>query len=269
MRRRRSIFRSMRHRKCVPRDAAQDAVYQGHPSHFSGGRNGSRGYQAFFSGRLRQGLAPQRVGCRRRAVRRRRQGGHDCQGQLTKLSAAERAPTNDVASAARTARAPTSTSTSDLGQIKINPGGEMCARDADLKGQTLNLYVKDITVKGITADRQQGCPDRPQQSRQQRPHHFKGERPRPCTTRRMRWQPIQPCPIPTSGKDCSSARAACCGCSAIPERLLPVRRDRRGGKVSWTYLSQPAGDPCRFGPNFGAGSPVTNEGCSYGRAAGP
>src|SRR5262249_21265549 len=33
-----------------------------------------------------------------------------------------------------------------LNRIKITQGGELCVRDADLKGRTVRLYVRDITV---------------------------------------------------------------------------------------------------------------------------
>ena len=72
----------------------------------------------------------------------------------------------------------------------------------------------------------------------------------------------QPCPDPNFKKGlqlCKDGVLQLFGSTgAAPENSQRAG----GGKVSWTYLSQPAGDPCRFGPNSGAGSPVTNEDCS-------
>ena len=91
---------------------------------------------------------------------------------------------------------------------------------------------------------------------------FQGERPKTAhDAANDDASPIQPLPIPPSRKACSSAGGALrlFGNTGAPA-AGSKREAARQGKLDLS--SKPAGDPCRFGPKSGAGSPVTNESCS-------
>jgi hypothetical protein len=193
----------------------------------------------------------------------------DCQGQLTKLSECTPNPQGEVVVGGNGCK---STSvyidqSLDLGRLTIDTGGELCVRDADManvQGRSLRLRVSDITVKGAL---QIGSKDAPI-GRGNPANHvyigFRGEAPATAhDAAHASMQADQPCPDPDFRKGLQL-------CQGGVLRLFGDRgaaaadseRHDSAGKVSWSYLSQPAGDPCRFGPDSGAGSPVTNEGCS-------
>jgi hypothetical protein len=189
----------------------------------------------------------------------------DCQGTLTKLSECRRdADSNVVVGSDDKCRSVyIDDSLDNYGRITVDANGAMCVRDRDLKGQTVHLYVQDILVKG-QGRLQIGSKDAPIGSNNRANNvriMFKGEAPNaPHDAHSM--NDDQPCPDPNFKKGlqlCKDGVLQLFGSTgAAPENSQRAG----GGKVSWTYLSQPAGDPCRFGPNSGAGSPVTNEGCS-------
>ena len=152
----------------------------------------------------------------------------------------------------------------NYGRITVDTNGAMCVRDRDLKGQTVHLYVQDILVKG-QGRLQIGSKDAPIGSSNRANNvriMFKGEAPKTPHDASHSMNDDQPCPDPNFKKGlqlCKDGVLQLFGSTgAVPENSQRAG----GGKVSWTYLSQPAGDPCRYGPNSGAGSPVTNEGCS-------
>jgi hypothetical protein len=189
----------------------------------------------------------------------------DCQGTLTKLSACPRDDQNNVVISTANPNCRSvyiDKPENDYGRITIEAGGEMCVRDADLNGQTILLYVKDILVKGAL---QVGSKEAPI-GRSNRANNvrisFNGEAPKTAHDAAHSMKDDQPCPDPGFQKGlqlCQGGVLRLFGDTGTP----PADSERQGaGKVSWTHLSQPAGDPCRFGPDSGAGSPVTNEGCS-------
>jgi hypothetical protein len=232
-----------------------------------------------FLGRLRQGLAV----CASVATIGLFAGGAgavDCQGTLTKLSDCQ--PNADgevVIGGGGNCRSPSVyvDKSMDLSRITIETGGEMCVRDADMANvpaRSLQLRVYDITVKGAL---QIGSKDAP----------IGRSNPANKIEIDFRTDPKHPPPAHDAAHDALHATQADPPCVDPRSPTAPIFRkglqvcqggvlrlfgdkgapaaasDRLGaGKVSWTHLSQPAGDPCRFGPDSGAGSPVTNEGCS-------
>jgi len=198
-------------------------------------------------------------------------GAADCQGQLAKLSECRKSGPNGndvvIGGADCKGQSVYVDDSLDFGKVKIQAGGELCVRDTDLKnakGQSLRLRVREISVYGAL---QIGSKDAPI-GRSDPANHvyigFRGERPATVLD-------------PTHGGDkCTDddkdpnklikGLELCAGgvLRLFGDRGAPAAGSARkdAAKVSWTHLSQPAGDPCRFGPNSGAGSPVTNEGCS-------
>ena len=191
-------------------------------------------------------------------------GAADCQGTLTKLSACSRdAQRNVVIGDGSTCKSVYIDDSMDTyGRITINKNGEMCVRDSDLKGQTVHLYVRDILIKGGALQIGKkgepigGNPDNNVRIM------FKGEAPKTAHAVAHSMKDDQPCPDPNFQKGlqlCENGVLRLFGKTGAPDA---DSQRAGGGKVSWTYLSQPAGDPCRYGPDSGTGSPVTNEGCS-------
>src|ERR1044072_5425282 len=187
----------------------------------------------------------------------------DCQGTLTPLSACPKdANKNVVIGSGNCTKVSIDSSMDDYGHITVDTNGAMCVRDADLKGHTVNLYVKEITVKGTleigTKDAPIGRSDRANNVRIM----FGGERPKTVHDAAHAMTADQPCPDPNFQKGlqlCQGGILRLFGDTGA----APPDSDRQGaGKVSWTHLSQPAGEPCRLGSDSGTGSPVTNEGCS-------
>ena len=186
----------------------------------------------------------------------------DCQGTLTKLSACPRDANKNVVIGSGNCRSVyIDDSWDSYGRITIDPTGEMCVRDADLKGQTVHLYVRDIMVKGSLQIGSKDAPIGRSNPANNVRIMFQGERPKTAHAAAHAMQDDPPC-VDSFQKGlqlCGGGVLRLFGNNGAP----PADSPRQGaGKVSWTYLSQPAGDPCRFGPNSGAGSPVTNEGCS-------
>src|SRR6266545_6206446 len=185
----------------------------------------------------------------------------DCQGTLTKLSACRDQQGNAVIGSGSCRSVYIDDSLDNYGRITIDTNGEMCVRDADLNGQTVHLYVRDIMVKGSLQIGSKDAPIGRSNPANNVRMMFQGERPKAAHAAAHSMQDDPPC------LDSFQKGLQLCGGGVL--RLFgntgaaPADSPRQGaGKVSWTYLSQPAGDPCRFGPDSGAGSPVTNEGCS-------
>lgn len=186
----------------------------------------------------------------------------DCQGALTKLSACPRdANKNVVIGSGNCQSVYIDDSLDSYGRITIDPTGEMCVRDADLNGRTVHLYVRDIMVKGSLQIGSKDAPIGRSNPANNVRIMFQGERPKTAHAAAHSMQDDPPC-VDSFQKGlqlCGGGVLRLFGNTGAP----PPDSPRQGaGKVSWTYLSQPAGDPCRFGPDSGAGSPVTNEGCS-------
>src|SRR5262249_32614824 len=70
----------------------------------------------------------------------------DCQGQLSKLSLCQKTTDGDGVIGGAGCTSAYIDEYITRRRITINAGGELCVRDADLKGQTVRLYVNDITV---------------------------------------------------------------------------------------------------------------------------
>ena len=229
-----------------------------------------------FLGRLRQGLlsflcaSVATVGLFAEGAR-----AADCQGQLAKLSECRKSGKDgkDVVIGGADCKGPSVYVDDDLtfGKIRIQSGGELCVRDADLKnvrGQSLRLYVSEISVYGTL---QIGSKDAPI-GRSDPANHvyigFKGERPKTVHDA-AHGAMVGGDKCTDDDNDPNKLKKGLEVCAGGVLRLFGDRGAPAAGsarhdasKVSWTHLSQPAGDPCRFGPNSGAGSPVTNEGCS-------
>jgi Ubiquitin-activating enzyme E1 FCCH domain len=187
----------------------------------------------------------------------------DCQGTLTKLSECRGDANRNVVigSEDKCRSVYIDDSLDDYGRITVDTNGAMCVRDADLKGQTIHLYVRDIMVKGMLQIGSKDAPIGRSNPANNVRVMFQGEAPKTPHDAAHSMQDDPPC------LDSFQKGLQLCGGGVL--RLFgntgapPADSQRVGaGKVSWTYLSQPAGDPCRFGPDSGAGGPVTNEGCS-------
>jgi hypothetical protein len=147
-------------------------------------------------------------------------------------------------------------------RITINADGALCVRDADvasMPGRSLELTAGEIIVNGTF---QVGSADAAIGSSNPANHveivFSSGADKTPddnrdvnkCSDTKFR-KGLQLCQggvLRLFGKK---------GAPADGKARLEPAQGSSPSKVSWTYLKEPAGDPCRFGANSGAGSPVT------------
>ncbi len=183
----------------------------------------------------------------------------DCTGQLTKSSACAVSAGGDVNIGGAGCERVFADQSLEFRTITVGAGGALCVRDADvtsLPGGSLDLAAERIVVDGTF---QVGSADSAIGSG------------RPANHVRIRFTGAVPevddsKVVPNMNAPCPDAdfRKGLQVCKGGVLRLFGARgaaaagsqRRDASGKVSWTYLSQPAGDPCRFGRNSGAGSPI-------------
>ena len=189
----------------------------------------------------------------------------DCSGQLTKLSACSLSNHDVTIGGAGCERVFVDQSLS-FRTITVAANGALCVRDTDLMtvpGGSVNLEAAQIVVNGTL---QIGSPESAIGSGGRPANHvnirFTGRVPEVDDSKVIP-NMNAPCPDPTFQKGlqvCKGGVLRLFGARGAPAPGSQ-RRDA-SGKVSWTYLSQPAGDPCQFGRNSGVGSTVAGN-CEY------
>jgi hypothetical protein len=150
-------------------------------------------------------------------------------------------------------------------KITVGTNGALCVRDSDLNnvpGQSLALEAEQIVVNGTF---QVGSQQAAIGSGNPANHviiRFTGAAPAQVQDGAMNMD--QPCPDPAFQKGLQLCQGGVL--RMFGNKGAPAAGSQRNaaGKVSWTYLSEPTGDPCRFGPDSGAGSPVTKATCARG-----
>ena len=137
-----------------------------------------------------------------------------------------------------------------LGVIKIEPTGALCVRDSDLNGN-LQIDTAAIVDEGTFAAGSSSSPIGTQNVNNTVTINFTGNRPANAG-------PIpKECPAPNFNKGievCGKATLRLFGAEGVPSSGS-ARTD--GTHTSWTYLSQAAGDPLRFGSAQKVVAPVT------------
>ena len=130
-----------------------------------------------------------------------------------------------------------------LNTIKIRSGGALCIRDSDLNSGSLQINVGAIVDQGTFAIGSSAAPIGTQSINSTVTVTFTGNRPSDAGLI------PKDCPAPNFNKGievCKGAILRLFGLKGAP----PASSSRTGGtptRTSWTYLSQPAGDPLRFG----------------------
>jgi hypothetical protein len=154
-------------------------------------------------------------------------------------------------------------------KITVGANGALCVRDSDLNnvpGRSLTLEAEQIVVNGMF---QVGSKDAAIGRGNPANHvivRFIGDAPAKVEDGAMNMD--VPCPDPNFRKGlqlCQDGVLRMFGNKGAPDA---GSARSAAGKVSWTYLSEPAGDPCRFGSDSGAGSPITKENCVWNRIGG-
>jgi hypothetical protein len=187
----------------------------------------------------------------------------ECSGSLKKLSECATTAAGDVTVGAKGCEQVYADKPQSFGTITVAPTGLLCVRDKDLSGNGLTIRAKQIVVHGTL---EIGSAAEPIGAANPASHveiHFTGLVPEVDDSK----TPVRmdaPCPDPDFRK----------GLQVCPQGTLRLfgaegavaagsARHDAAGHVSWTYLSQSAGDPCRFGPKSGLGSVVTAETCRF------
>ena len=143
-------------------------------------------------------------------------------------------------------------------QITVAKNGALCVRDSELAGTHLVVEVGEIIVHGTLEIGSKAAPIGSSNPANKVTIKFTGIALIPKVE-----EVAQACPDPEFRRGLQLCEGGVL--RLFGNKGAPAENSRRlddTGKVSWTYLSEPAGDPCRFGPNSGAGSPVRIENCA-------
>ena len=143
-------------------------------------------------------------------------------------------------------------------QITVAKNGALCVRNSELAGTHLVVEVGEIIVHGTLEIGSKAAPIGSSNPANKVTIKFTGIALIPKVE-----EVVQACPDPEFRRGLQLCEGGVL--RLFGNKGAPAENSRRlddTGKVSWTYLSEPAGDPCRFGPNSGAGSPVKIENCA-------